>query len=98
MSACLRSAVIDIGLPFSAIDDPDRSEPAVFVLGQRNQSLTAPSAEDRPLPGPVEMRSFTKIARRHLLPTNQPSSFIRRQGQGRDVVQRGLDRKQVPGN
>src|ERR1700694_3393318 len=97
MSACLRSAVIDIDSVPSAIDDPYRSKAAVFDPGQRDQRLVVPSTDHRTLVEPVEIGPFAGIARSYPLPATQSSSFGFRQGHRRDVVQRGLDRKQTPG-
>src|SRR5947199_10819778 len=46
MSACLRSAVIDIDPVPSAIDDSYRAKAPVFEPGQSNQGLTQPSTDD----------------------------------------------------
>src|SRR6516164_5815218 len=95
MSACLRSAVIDTDLTPSAIDDPRRLETAVFDLGQSDHHLVVPSADNRTLVEPVQMRPYANIVRRHPLPATQTSGFGCCQGQSRDVVQRGLDGKQI---
>src|SRR6516225_196733 len=79
----------------SAIDDPRRLETAVFDLGQSDHHLVVPSADDRTLIEPVQMRPYANIVRRHPLPATQTSGFGRCQGQSRDVVQRGLDGKQI---
>src|SRR6516165_8747632 len=96
MSACLRSPVIDIDPVPSAIDNPYRSKTAVFDPGQSNQSLVVPGADDHTFVEPVEVRPFAGIARRHPLSATQTSSFCSRPAQRRDVVQRGLDWKQMP--
>src|SRR5215468_10642426 len=54
MSACLRSAVIDIDLVPSAINDPHRANEAIFDPSQRNQSLVVPGANYCALLQPVE--------------------------------------------
>src|SRR6516162_343205 len=95
MSACLRSAVIDTDLTPSAIDDPRRLESAVCDLGQSDHHLVVPDANDRTLVESIQMRPCANIVRRHPLPATQSSSFGCGQGQSRDVVQRGLDWKQI---
>src|SRR5690242_9600311 len=94
MSACLRSAVIDISSVPSRIDDPYRAKAAVFDPGQRNQSLIVPSADDRSVLEPVETSQRAGFARRHSLPAAESSSLCSVQDEGRDVVQPSLDRKQ----
>src|SRR5580693_5976690 len=94
MSACLRSAVIDIGPVPSAIDDAYRAKAAVFDPGQRNQSLIVPSADDRSVFEPVETSQCAGFARRNPLPVTQSSGLGFGQDKSRDVVQPSLDRKQ----
>ena len=86
---------IDTDLTPSAIDDPRRLETAVFDLGQSDHRLVVPSADNRAFVEPVQMRPYANIVWRHPLPATQSSSFGCGQGQGRDVVQRGLDWKQI---
>src|SRR5437868_7724706 len=94
MSACLRSAVIDISSVPSRIDDPYRAKAAVFDPGQRNQSLIVPSADDRAVLKPIETSQCAGFARPHPLPATKSSSFASGQDKRRDVVQPSLDRKQ----
>jgi hypothetical protein len=87
--------VIDTDLTPSAINDPRRLETAVFDLGQSDQRLVVPHADNRALVEPVQMRPYANIVWRHPLPATESSSFGCGQGQSRDVVQRGLDWKQM---
>src|SRR6266849_6327806 len=93
MSVCLRSAVIDIGFP-STIDDAHRPKPAILDPRQGDDQPIQPRADDRATGKIVEVR----IERRHKLAVTQSSRFGCRQGEGRDVVQRRLDRQQVLGS
>src|SRR6266446_10218099 len=63
MSVCLRSAVIDIGLVPSTIDDAHRPKRAVLDPRQSDNQLIQPRADDRANGEIVEMR----ILRRHTL-------------------------------
>src|SRR6266853_495253 len=93
MSVCLRSAVIDIGFP-STIDDAHRPKPTILDPRQGDDQPVQPRADDRALGQIVEWR----IVRRHKLAVTQSSGLCCRQGEGRDVVQRRLDRQQMLGS
>src|ERR1700693_750588 len=95
MSVCLRSAVIDIGLVPSTIDDAHRPQSAILDARQGDKKLIVPRPDDRAVGDVVEVRAFARIERRHPLAVTQSNCFFCRQGEGRDVVQRRLDRQQV---
>src|SRR5579863_7179099 len=94
MSTCLRSAVIDIGFVPSAIDDAHRPKNAILDPRQGDDQPIVPRADDRTLGDVVDARP----TRRHPLAVTQSSRFGCRQGEGRDVVQRRLDRQQMLGS
>src|SRR5689334_5200270 len=94
MSACLRSAVIDIDLVPSTIDDSHRPNATLFDPSQRDQSLILPGADDCTLIKPAETGQCAGFRGHHASPAAQPSGLASRQDQGRDVVQPCLDRKQ----
>src|ERR1700751_2743372 len=79
----------------SAIDDPRRLETAVFDLGQSDHRSVVPSADNRALVEPVQMRLYASVQWRYSLPATQSNGFGCGQGQSRDIVQRGLDWKQI---
>src|SRR5271156_1658338 len=96
ISACLRSAVIDIDpASLSEIDHPQRLQAAVFDPGERDQRTAQPGADDRALSESAEPFSRLGSTRRHALPTTQPRSLGLRQGKSRDTVQSRLDRQQI---
>src|SRR5438128_11729172 len=96
ISVCLRSAVIDIGSVPSTIDDAHRPEAAVLDPRQTDKQLVEPGADDGAVLDASEPGSFASVLRRHALTVTQAGRFGCRQGQGRDVVQHGLDRQQMP--
>src|SRR3954451_5649158 len=98
ISVCLRSGVIDIGLFPSTVYDPHRPQPACLDPGQRDEKLLVPHADDRSVLDMIEARLLTRILRPHSLAVTQPGGFGCRQGEGRDVVQRRLDRQQMLGS
>src|SRR5580700_5446146 len=98
MSACLRSGVIDIGLFPSTVDHAHRPKPAFIDPGQCDKESIVPRADDRAIFDPIETRPLARILRRHPLAMAQPGGFHCRQGEGRDVVQRRLDRQQMLGS
>src|SRR5438093_12856270 len=93
MSVCLRSGVIDIGFP-STIDDAHRLKTAILDPRQGDQQLFVPRADNRACGNIVE----APVVRRDPLTVTQSSRLVCRQGEGRDVVQRRLDRQQVLGS
>ena len=96
ISECLRSAVIDTELTPFAIEDPRRSKTAVFDPDQSDHCLRVPNRDNRTLVEAIQAGPHTDFLRRYPLATSQSDSFSRRQGQGREVVQRSLERKQIP--
>ena len=58
--------------------------------------MGVPNSDDRTLVEVVQARPLADILQRHPLAASQPRGFGCRQGQSRDVFQRGLDRKQIP--
>src|SRR5580704_5355622 len=98
ISACLRSAVIDIGAFPSTIDHSHRPETPVFDPRQPNQKLVVPRTDDRAVVQPVEAGAFTKAGQRNLLTVAKSGGLVCGQSQGRDVVQRSFDRQYMPGS
>src|ERR1700688_4850399 len=97
MSACLRSGVIDIGLVPSTIDNAHRPKTAVLDPRQPDKKLIVLRADDRAVVDPSETRTLAPILRRYPLTLTQSNRLGCRQSQGRDVVQHGFDRQQMPG-
>ena len=58
--------------------------------------MRMPSSDNRALAEVLQVCPLACILRRHPLAAPQPRSLGRRQGQRRHVIQRGLDRKQIP--
>src|SRR5229473_2656050 len=56
MSVCLRSAVIDIGLVPSTIDDAHRPKPAILDPRQGDNQPVQPRADDRAAREIIEVR------------------------------------------
>src|SRR5262249_42491720 len=98
MSACLRSWVIDIDLFPSTVYHAHRPQPVWLDAGQCDKKLFVASANDRALLEMIETRPLVRILRHHPLTMAQPGGFGCRQGEGRDVVQRRLDRQQMLGS
>src|SRR5690348_535537 len=94
MSVCLRSAVIDIGWIPSTIDDTERPKQTSLDPRHGDNKPLVPRADNRAIGDPGKLCRL----RRHCLTVTQPSRFVCRQGEGRDVVQRRLDRQQMLGS
>src|SRR6516164_7141371 len=86
MSACLRSTVMDTDLILSTIDDPRRSDTAVFDPSERDYRPIMPNAYDRTVDVPGDVCPAVGVVRRHFLPATQSSCFGRRQGQRRNNI------------
>src|SRR5579883_1500743 len=98
-SSCLRASVIDIGsLLVSKIQHTHRPQPSRRDLGERHQLAAGGGANRRAVAELTDARLVGRAQRRHGLAATQAEGFGFRQGQGRDVVQRGLDRKKVLGS
>src|SRR5438105_1089159 len=98
ISVCLRSAVIDIGWVPSTIDDAHRAEAAILDPRQTDKQPIEPGADDRAVLDASKTLLLASVLRRHALTVTQAGRLACRQGQGRDVVQHGLDRQQMPGS
>src|SRR5713101_4715660 len=94
MSACLRSAVIDIGCVPSTDDDAQRPKTAILDPRQGDNAPLQPSADDRAFGESLGLH----VPRHHPLTVTQSIRFFCRQGERRDVVQRRLDRQQMLGS
>src|SRR5713226_9689880 len=75
MSVCLRSAVIDIGLVPSTIDDAHRPKSAILDPRQGNKQPVQPRADDGAVGDVVETRPFARIVGRNPLAVTQSRRF-----------------------
>jgi len=79
------------------IDHAHRSKTGTFDASQPDQKLVVPCTDDRAVVKPVEAGAFA-VGQCDCLAMAKSGGLICRQSQGRDVVQRGFDRQQMPGN
>src|SRR6185312_16352812 len=98
-SSCLRASVIDIGsLLISKIQHAHRPESSRRNLGERHQLAAGGGANHCAVAELIDARLIGGAQQRHGLTATQAEGFDFRQGQSRDVVQRGLDRKKMLGS
>src|ERR1700733_165659 len=96
MSVCLRSAVIDIGMfLLLQVQDTHRPKQTFIGLRERDELAARRYGDNRPVAELIDVRPIRRAKRLDSLSMPQAERFGLRQGQCRDVVQRGLDRKQV---
>src|SRR6185312_7512732 len=95
MISCLRARVIDIGLSLIEIENTDRPQATVTDLRECHQ----PVAIDGPNGGALaEILTKRLVGARHGSSVSEGCRLCLGYGKRRDVVQRGLNRKQMLGS
>ena len=93
ISSCLRSCVIDTGFSiFMCMNDTHGLQPVVFHPRDRNHPLAAHRPDNGRGGGFGTGRALQQRQKRQSLSVRQVAGLLFRQGQGRDVVQRGSKR------
>src|SRR5580698_4111401 len=94
--SALRSAVIDIGyLRSGELKDPHGVEPTRTHLAERHDPLPFECGDGARARSELRFQRLRLPGKKDDRPSlRQPECVFGGQGQGRDVVQRGLDRKQ----